>query len=239
MKRISTNNRFSITVRDDLRRLSGFREGHPGTIVVCILADHATIHIHAHIQPHTHLRCHLASRKVLPSSQSTSTRDRFLPVPSPQDPRTNGAGPREVASRHPCPGGTHDPAGRGPYTLRRAPQLAGDVGQSQGPDTVLGTLPARPGLPAVKGKGKPGKKGSSKSTRSDLVLEVYLCGGSSPGDVMLFEVWEEESRQRLQPRLQVGSTVRIGKVLVVSHTDKTRWFTTSRSPMYLKAVRGN
>ena len=117
--------------------------------------------------------------------------------------------------------------------------LRGDVGQSQGPDTVLGTLPARPGLPAVKGKGKPGKKGSSKSTRSDLVLEVYICGGSSPGDVMLFEVWEEESRQRLQPRLQVGSTVRIGKVLVVSHTDKTRWFTTSRSPMYLKAVRGN
>ena len=106
--------------------------------------------------------------------------------------------------------------------------LRGDVVPSQGPGTAK-----------VKGKGKPGKKGSSKGGRSDTVLEVYLCGGSSPGDVMLFEVWEEESRQRVKSQLQVGSTVRIGKVLVVAHTDKTRWFTTSRSPMYLKAVRGN
>ena len=106
--------------------------------------------------------------------------------------------------------------------------LRGDVVPSQGPGTAK-----------VKGKGKPGKKGSSKGGRSDTVLEVYLCGGSSPGDVMLFEVWEEESRQRVKSQLQVGSTVRIGKVLVVAHTDKTRWFTTSRSSMYLKAVRGN
>ena len=105
--------------------------------------------------------------------------------------------------------------------------LRGDVAQSQGPDT-----------PKVKGKGKPGKKGSSKGARSDTVLEVYLCGGSSPGDVVLFEVWEEETRERLKSRLPVGSTVRIGRVLVVSHTDKTRWFTTSRSPMNLKAFRG-
>ena len=106
--------------------------------------------------------------------------------------------------------------------------LRGDVVPSQGPGTAK-----------VKGKGKPGKKGSSKGGRSDTVLEVYLCGGSSPGDVMLFEVWEEESRQRVKSQLQVGSTVRIGKVLVVAHTDKTRWFTTSRTSMYLKAVRGN
>ena len=105
--------------------------------------------------------------------------------------------------------------------------LKGDVVPSQG--AVTGK---------AKGKGKPGKKGSSKGGPSDTILEVYLCGGSSPGDVMLFEVWEEDSRQRLKPELQVGSTVRIGKVLVVSHTDKTRWFTTSRSPTYLKAVRG-
>ena len=101
------------------------------------------------------------------------------------------------------------------------------MSQSQGPDT-----------PKVKGKGKPGKKGSSKGARSGTVLEVYLCGGSSPGDVVLFEVWEEETRERLKSRLPVGSTVRIGRVLVVSHTDKTRWFTTSRSPMNLKAFRG-
>ena len=50
-----------------------------------ILADHAAIHIHAHGQPVTHLRSHLGSRKALPSSQSTSNRDRRMSGPLPRE----------------------------------------------------------------------------------------------------------------------------------------------------------
>ena len=37
-----------------------------------------------------------------------------------------------------------------------------------------------------KGSGK-GKKG--KGARSDAVLEITLCGGKSPADVMMFQAW--------------------------------------------------
>ena len=33
-----------------------------------------------------------------------------------------------------------------------------------------------------------GRKGRAKGPRSDTVLEIYLCGGASPADVLLFEV---------------------------------------------------
>ena len=84
------------------------------------------------------------------------------------------------------------------------------------------------------GKSK-GKKGQAKGPRSDTVLEIYLCGGAFPADVLLFEVWEEAVRHRIQKCASVGATVRLSKVAVVGHTDKTRWYTTSPAPVYLKA----
>ena len=80
------------------------------------------------------------------------------------------------------------------------------------------------------------KKSKSKGTRSDTVLEVYICGGTTPADVMLLEVWDEGMRRQFQSQAAKGDTVEIRNVLVVAITDKTRWYTTSRSPMYLKAL---
>ena len=46
-----------------------------------------------------------------------------------------------------------------------------------------------------KGSGK-GKKGNG--ARSDAVLEITLCGGKSPADVMMFQAWEPDVRTRLR-----------------------------------------
>ena len=81
-----------------------------------------------------------------------------------------------------------------------------------------------------------GRRGGRKGGHSDTVLEIYLCGGTSGADVLLFEVWDEADRRRLQPLARVGSVVRVGKCLVVPHSEKTKWFTTSRAPVYLKAL---
>ena len=43
-------------------------------------------------------------------------------------------------------------------------------------------------------------------------------------------------RNRIQTGAQVGDTVRLSRFLVVGHTDKTRWYTTSRAPVFLKAL---
>ena len=88
---------------------------------------------------------------------------------------------------------------------------------------------------AKSAKGANGKKGSGKGAFSDSVWEVYICGGNSAADVLLFEVWDAAVRERLQPCCRLGAVVRITQCLVVLHTDKTKWFSTSRAPVYLKA----
>ena len=81
-----------------------------------------------------------------------------------------------------------------------------------------------------------GRRGQAKGARSDTVLEIYLCGGAFPADVLLFEVWDEAVRHRIQKCASVGATVRLSKFAVVGHTDKTRWYTTSPAPVFLKAL---
>ena len=98
---------------------------------------------------------------------------------------------------------------------------------SQAPSQVAAT-----GGGKTQGKGK----GKAKGARSDAVLEITLCGGKSPADVMMFQAWEPDVRARLQGSAGVGDTVRIRRGLVVAHTDKTRFHCTSRSPMFLKAL---
>ena len=97
--------------------------------------------------------------------------------------------------------------------------------------------PSQPGGGAGK-QGKKGKTGKGKGKFSDAVLEVLLCGGKNPGDVILFQAWEADTRGRLRASGSVGDVVRIKQCLIVAHSDKTRWFTTSRSPMFLKAQAG-
>ena len=104
--------------------------------------------------------------------------------------------------------------------------------QQQAPSLAQGSQPAPKG-----GKGKKSGKGKKgKGAKSDTVLEIYLCGGESGADVILFEAWDEGDRARLQPLARVGSVVRVEKCLVVPHSEKTKWFTTSRAPVYLKAL---
>jgi hypothetical protein len=100
---------------------------------------------------------------------------------------------------------------------------------------------AKSGKAASKGKlsqnkGGNGKKGGRKGNHSETVLEIYMVGGISSADVMLFEAWDEEVRTRLAPLAVVGSVVRISNCLVVPHSDKTKFYSTSRAPVYLKAL---
>ena len=113
--------------------------------------------------------------------------------------------------------------------------------------SASGTAP-QPALPATqpqkggsKGKlalkkGGKSKAGKGRASFSDTVMEIYLCGGNTGMDVVLFEVWDEDLRQRLAPVARVGAVVRVKNCQVVAHTDKTRWYTTSRLPVYVKAL---
>ena len=98
------------------------------------------------------------------------------------------------------------------------------------PRRGAGTGTSSKGTPAT----SKGKRGQAKGVRSDTVLGICLCGGTSPADVLLFEVWEDAMRTRIQASARVGDTVRLSRALVVGHTDKTRWCTTSRAPAFLK-----
>ena len=107
---------------------------------------------------------------------------------------------------------------------------------SQTAGTGTRAAPSQTGKAASKGKKGKGKKGKSAGAHSDVVLEFYLCGGTSCNDVILVEAWDADVRARLEPLASQGSCVRIGKCLVVAHSDKTKWFSTSRAPVYLKAL---
>ena len=85
-------------------------------------------------------------------------------------------------------------------------------------------------------KGGKSKAGKGKASFSDTVMEIYLCGGNSGADVLLLEVWDEAVRGRLEPQARLGAVVRVKNCLVVPHSDKTKSFTTSRVPVYLKAL---
>ena len=117
------------------------------------------------------------------------------------------------------------------------------TGASSSGATTQAALPASQphktgskGKPPLKGKAGKGKAGKGKAPLSDTVLEIYLCGGTSGADVVLLEVWDEEVRRRLEPQKRLGAVVRVKNCLVVPHSDKTKWFTTSRAPVYLKAL---
>ena len=98
--------------------------------------------------------------------------------------------------------------------------------------------PLQSGKAASKGKKGQGKKGKGAGEHSDTVLEFYLCGGTAGNDVILVEAWDADVRARMEPLVCDGSCVRIGKCLVVPHSDKTKWFSTSRAPFYVKALPG-
>ena len=117
--------------------------------------------------------------------------------------------------------------------------LAGAI--SSGPTSQPALPAAQPHKTGSKGKypqkkGGKSKAGKGKASSSDTVMEIYLCGGTSGMDVLLLEVWDEAVRERLDAPALSGAVVRVQNCLVVPHSDKTKSFTTSRVPVYLKAL---
>ena len=85
----------------------------------------------------------------------------------------------------------------------------------------------------TKGKGKGGK---GKGVRSDRVMELYVCGGTTTAEVLVCEAWDESVRTRLKPLATPGDVLRISKCLVAQHQPKSKSHTTSRAQVYLKLV---
>ena len=73
------------------------------------------------------------------------------------------------------------------------------------PRRGAGTGTSSKGTPAT----SKGKRGQAKGVRSDTVLGMCLCGGTSPADALLFKVWEDAMRTRIQASVRVGDTVRL------------------------------
>ena len=81
------------------------------------------------------------------------------------------------------------------------------------------------------GKDKGAKKGKEKGPRT--AFEIHLNGGSTPADVMLIEAWEPEAQTMLlNAATGKGVSLRMTKILIRAHTEKTRPWTTSRSPFF-------
>ena len=78
-----------------------------------------------------------------------------------------------------------------------------------------------------KGKWKARGKGA-KNQDSREGLEVHLCGGSTPADVILLEAWASDVRLRFEPFSQLGKCIKVSNIEIKEHSDKTFPWTTSR-----------
>ena len=54
--------------------------------------------------------------------------------------------------------------------------------------------------------------------------------------MVLFQIWESDGESSLRASLQLGATVRVTKCKVMAHNAKTAHWTTSRLPVFLRAV---
>lgn len=59
-------------------------------------------------------------------------------------------------------------------------------------------------------------------------LEIHMCGGQTPADVILLEAWDPAVRIRFQPYSQVGKCIRVTNIEIKEHNDKSSPWTTSR-----------
>ena len=85
-------------------------------------------------------------------------------------------------------------------------------------------------------KGTKGKARRSKGDASDKVIEIHLCGGTTPASVILLKVWDKDVQMRIGPVAQNGAAVRVTHCKVEDHTERTAPFTTSRLRVYLRAM---
>ena len=68
------------------------------------------------------------------------------------------------------------------------------------------------------------------------MLELHICGGTGATDVILFGCWDTEVMQRVRAVAQTGTAVRVSKALIEAHTEMSAKFTTSRLPLFIRAV---
>ena len=83
------------------------------------------------------------------------------------------------------------------------------------------------------GKGKwtaRGKGAKNQDPREGL--EVHLCGGSTPADVILLEVWAPDARKRFEPFSHIGQCIKVSNIEIKEHSDKTFPWTTSRLQVF-------
>ena len=73
-----------------------------------------------------------------------------------------------------------------------------------------------------------GHKKSKEKASSREGLEIHLCGGQTPADVILLEAWDPAVRMRLEPFSKIGTCFRVTNIEVKEHTDKSFPWTTSR-----------
>ena len=82
-----------------------------------------------------------------------------------------------------------------------------------------------------KGKGKARGRGAKKEVPREG-LEVHLCGGSTPADVILLEAWAPDVRLRFEPFSHLGKCIKVSNIEIKEHSDKTFPWTTSRLQVY-------
>ena len=76
-------------------------------------------------------------------------------------------------------------------------------------------------------------KGKSKGKRPPSEgLEIHICGGSTPADVILIETWDATITKLVKPFAEKGTPVAFSNFIVKAHTEKTGTWTTSRLPFY-------
>ena len=80
------------------------------------------------------------------------------------------------------------------------------------------------------GKGKKTSQGEKK------VIELILCGGSTPADVIQIDCWDDDKVRKLIPILQdSGMCIKVKGGLIKPHTSATLGWTTSRLPVFVRA----
>lgn len=85
------------------------------------------------------------------------------------------------------------------------------------------------------GKGAKAKGGKQKGKDPGprVGFEIHLNGGNTPADVMQVEAWEPAAREMLErAAVRKGAGLRMTKISIRTHTEKTRPWTTSRSPFF-------
>ena len=72
----------------------------------------------------------------------------------------------------------------------------------------------------AKGKGKSKKTGKAKQSNGGM--EIHLCGGDTPADVIVLQAWDEQAKKNLKPFFEKSKKIMISGAYIKEHTEKLR-----------------